>query len=94
MLGLFGLTVLFLAVCAVRYTLALTWVAILLGLPVVFYPYTAYGLIRYMSNDNVFAPVRRSRWWLAVRLHPRGHPGHLAAVVQRLRERRPDPYLA
>ncbi len=77
MLGLFGLAVLFLAVWAVRNTPALTWVAILLGLPVVFftilegfvpdneqvtlwssvlhalfYLYTAYGLIRYMFNDN------------------------------------------
>ncbi len=77
MLGIFGLAVLFLAVWAVRNTPALTWIAILLGLPVViftvlegffpdnlqillwsstlhgmFYLYTAYGLIRYMFNDN------------------------------------------
>lgn len=77
MLGLFGIAVLLLAVRAVRNTPALTWVALILGVPVVvltvlegFYPdragivlwssllhalfyfYTAYGLIRYMFNDN------------------------------------------
>lgn len=77
-LGLFGVAVLLLAVLAVRSTPALTWVAVLLGGPVVvlsvlegfspdnatvllwssllhaaFYFYTAYGLIRYMFNDNV-----------------------------------------
>jgi len=76
-LGLFGIAVLVLAVRAVRSTPALTWVAIVLGLPVVvltivegfvpdnqqvtlwssglhalFYRYTAYGLLRYMFNDN------------------------------------------
>lgn len=75
-LGLIGVAVLFLALRAVRATPALTWVAILLGTPVVvltvvegfvdnqtvslwsallhsaFYFYTAYGLIRYMFNDN------------------------------------------
>lgn len=77
LLGLFGTAVLLLAVVAVRSTPALTWVALLLGGPVVvltvlegFYPessavllwssllhalfyfYTAYGLIRYMFNDD------------------------------------------
>jgi hypothetical protein len=84
-LGLFGIAVLVLAVRAVRSTPALTWVAIVLGIPVVvltvaegfvtdnpqltlwssalhaiFYFYTAYGLLRYMFNDNW---VTRDELW-------------------------------
>ncbi|MDQ2758292.1 MAG: ion channel [Actinomycetota bacterium] len=85
LLGLFGISVLLLAVWAVRSTPALTRVAVVIGLPVVgltvlegflpgnlllivvssvlhavFYFYTAYGLIRYMFNDNW---VTRDELW-------------------------------
>jgi hypothetical protein len=75
--SVFGLVVMGLALWAVRATPALTWVAALIGGPVlvltaleamdpgnepvalasalahaVFYGYTAYGLIRYMFNDD------------------------------------------
>ncbi|WP_270887656.1 ion channel [Pedococcus sp. 5OH_020] len=76
-IGVFGVIVLSLAVYAVRATPALTWVAVVLGIPltlltvvegvvrgndqvtlwsaglhVVFYGYTAYGLIRYLFEDS------------------------------------------
>ncbi|MPZ94056.1 MAG: two pore domain potassium channel family protein [Propionibacteriales bacterium] len=77
-LSLFSLLFLVLAIMAVRSTPAFTWIAGVLGIPIVvltileavypanetielwssvghalFYFYVAYGLIRYMFNDNI-----------------------------------------
>jgi hypothetical protein len=66
-LSLFALVVLFLAVRAVRTTPALTWIAVLLGVPIValtilevvdplnaqvIYFYTTFALLRYMFRDR------------------------------------------